>query len=932
MKQITYLLLFLLSFQLSASIWKDTFYTDKSSYYLQLNPDGFVQQFRVHRSACDQIENAYISFKNRPEQKFEFSRILYGKKTSFRKQEYGLRRNKYCWFQVVVTNVDLNAPKDNFYTIQIREKNSNKIYAFNDVTDSLLPSKRFSDNNFPKEWISLGKAGPTIVNGGGVFYKIWESTSENIHIFVNDTEIPISLTADQEIFNPRTSFSVYLPHGEVNDIYHYRYLKNGEYELLEVANNDWMSPIKIDPMAKKLTYEAKGGYFNGYIKPQSIVDRSNYLWKSDLNIIQHQHLESYNNWIIYQLWPLTFNPIKEDNKFLGGTFKTIEKKISYLKELGINAIEFLPLHETRFHGSWGYALDSLILIEKNYGSKKDLKTLIDKLHQKGIRVVFDIVINHVNNSLLREPLSARQQTSKLYKGNTDWGPKPDFDNIMVRQWIADSLLYLQREYHLDGYRFDMTKYIYDGNRDGYAFLQELNQLFKIINPYFYSTSEELPDFVPATNPISEGGQGFSAQWNDLFKNFFENTFTYYRPNNLVNYHLENIQMALQGFGENQYGHRNYFGPPTRSVNYLGSHDFIGNKNPILRIVSDFDQDPRIKESDGPFVFSRVRPLENPIDKENKFRMIHNHFTHDVAKLGYGILFTKPGAALFFQGEEASNDINIENEWLYLAPKNGILPSKNLDINRFVGSHRMPWSYINPVNDKELSFLTPDEVNMFTGYHQYIKDLIKFKSENHKLNNTNARNVHIENNLLTYELHAGENDFFVVVNFGSSQIERWVFFPGNTNIWWAEIINSSNREYGSDTNLYQNIISPRGQRHNHMRLHSTSISIFKKSLNPSISESLYLRGTFNNWKISDACKLEYNVVTENFESRFYIAEDQNVEFKLATPDWEIELGQAEQKRDAFTYRPNRSNVKRRLSKGNYSFSFNPNSFSFKFKKL
>ena len=120
-----------------------------------------------------------------------------------------------------------------------------------------------------------------------------------------------------------------------------------------------------------------------------------------------------------------------------------------------------------------------------------------------------------------------------------------------------------------------------------------------------------------------------------------------------------------------------FGHPQRTVNYLGSHDFIGNKDPLIRIVSKY----RSEEREDSNVFSRVNPLEEPGDLRIPFRTIHNDFSHALTRLGYGILFTKPGASLFYQGEELAQDLNIQNEWDYVAALNTWKPGP-LSLKRF----------------------------------------------------------------------------------------------------------------------------------------------------------------------------------------------------------------------------------------------------------
>ena len=72
-------------------------------------------------------------------------------------------------------------------------------------------------------------------------------------------------------------------------------------------------------------------------------------------------------------------------------------------------------------------MDSLYLLENTYGTPTELMKLVDKLHSKKLRVVLDVVLNHVNNQLIRDPLSDTISESKYYNGNTDWGLNLDLN-------------------------------------------------------------------------------------------------------------------------------------------------------------------------------------------------------------------------------------------------------------------------------------------------------------------------------------------------------------------------------------------------------------------------------------------------------------------------------------------------------------------------
>ncbi len=934
--------LFLLSFislisSANAQTWPPkSFYTDDSSYYLRLFKDGFEQRFHIANTDCSQIDRAelILSSSNKSDLIYPMYQLEDNKDSSSWELPFGVDAQT-CWFQGRVS--DRSLEERIHYTIKLYSKNSNlNPIFFNGVTDSLIPYKRFSTNL--QSWIPLGALGATPVNGGGTYFKVWEPEAERVDIKINQKDTyTLNLPLTQHKVH-----TLYLEDVQPGAEYTFHYVKNGEYEELGVGNHDQVSTIKVDPMAKEIIYDQKGGYTNSYVNPRAIVaDSKEYSWQYTLS----ENERADQNWIIYQVWPLTFNPKKENGRYQPGKFTDIQEKLDYFTELGVTAVEFLPVHESRFHASWGYALDSFTLIEKNYGTSKELKDLIDQLHKKKLKVLFDVVLNHINNSLLRDPLSKSRHKTKFYGGNTDWGPKPNFSSVMARKWMSDSILNLVRDYQLDGLRFDMIEHIYKGDAAGYKFLQELNLMLKMINPHLYSSAEQLPDNVWATYSQTEGGLGFDSQWNDKFKNFFELKFDHYRHNQR-GIDLSALIGSLNGYSNQSSGYGEYhFGGAPRTVNYLGSHDVVGNKNPFLRIISDFSS----YESSGDNFFTRVNPLEipYPVEREAKFRMIHNPFNHQAALTSYGVLFTKPGATLFFQGEELAGDLNIENEWSYLnAKENNSIPTVNVDLHRYISSHRVQWEYLE-LNTANLSFLREDEKDQFRSYHQMFKDFIQFKKNHPEINDVDALDVHyLQPGVLSYRIDRGPEEFFVIINYSYDISNFWVQFPGTSTDWWHEDIALSQSKYGQGKNKFRNIIANVGGRFNNVRIPGPGVTIFTKKKHALVQDQLYLRSNLHNWNVKDAQKLvkssdggELYSATIEVPSSF----NQDFRFKLGTSDWSIDLGVDDtltmteaaflgDQEGYLTYNPDKGDAVITLSPGQYRFIFNLNTFKYNFIKL
>lgn len=920
--------------------WNKDFYTDDSSKYLTLFTDGFSQKIRFQKKVCDSITKVSIQLKD----SFKGQKVWMDstRVNSLNvKKYYGLETDQFCWFEATVRGLSLESAESIKYVLKIEGRNSSQNYYYTNFKTSLLPSERLTDQISNEDWMDLGAFGATAVLGGGVFFKIWEPHAERVDLFLNNFS-PKQLNSVNPLGEENRFHFLFVPEARLQDRYYFQFVKNKVYENIFVANFKTLSPIKIDPMAKELVYENKGGFYNGIINPQGVVtqdqNEKNFQWK---NRFTQGDIED-SNLIIYQLWPLTFNPQKQNGKFLRGQYLDILPKLDYLTDLGINAVELLPVNFNRFNISWGYALDSLMIVDDSMGTSIELKKMIDELHGKNIRVIFDAVVNHVNNSLIRDPLSADTNESKFYHGNTDWGPRPRFESLYVQKWLMDSILYLCSEYHLDGLRFDMTDSVFNGDPVGYQFLQDLVEMIKLNHPNIYLTAEQLPDNVWVTFPKSQNGLGFDSQWNDRFKNFFELEFDNYRSQDLQ-LDLTFLAQALGGYSDqkNQYGQFYHFGSPQRTVNYLGSHDFIGNKNPLIRIISGyFGQEKSHNNS-----FVRVNPREVSSSLSSVFRSIHNTWTHAVARVAYGILFTKPGASLFFQGEELAQDLNLENEWSYMdATNQNRFPSQDVDVDRYVRSHRMPWDYDllakgQPVD--ELSFLSMDENNLFKGHLNFFKAMIEFKKEHPEINLQDVKNIKYDNEskIFIYEIVTSKSWFFIVLNFGVDHGGTWIPFPGNSSTWWSELINSSEFRYGGSDNIFMNGISNVGGRLNLLRLKGPGFYLFEAGSFPNLREPFYLRTSLNNWSASNANELKFNPqYSDELMTTLTVPLTQNLEFKVANYSWEMDLGRASQfsspiyEDSTLTTIPHSPNVQVKLEPGEYLFKFNIRTYKFIFEKL
>ncbi len=213
-----------------------------------------------------------------------------------------------------------------------------------------------------------------------------------------------------------------------------------------------------------------------------------------------------------------------------------EQLVGHVSYLGFTHVEFMPVAEHPFGGSWGYQVTSYFAPSARYGSPDDLRYLIDKLHQAGIGVIIDWVPGHFPKdawALARFDGTALYEHPDPRRGEQpDWGTLVfNFGRTEVRNFLVANAIYWLEDYHVDGLRVDAVASMlyldysrkegewepnrYGGreNLEAVAFLQEFNATSYKRVPGIMTIAEESTAWPGVTRPTHLGGLGFGFKWN-----------------------------------------------------------------------------------------------------------------------------------------------------------------------------------------------------------------------------------------------------------------------------------------------------------------------------------------------------------------------------------------------------------------------------------
>jgi len=291
-----------------------------------------------------------------------------------------------------------------------------------------------------------------------------------------------------------------------------------KFEILTRAGN-WI--MKADPMARLAEVAPATA---------SVVVESSYEWGDAAWMTARPRTQPVNR-------PMSIYELHLGSWRQGLSYReAADPLIAHLRETGFTHVEFLPLAEHPFGGSWGYQVTGYYAPTSRWGSPDDLRYLIDRLHQEGIGVIVDWVPGHFPKdawALARFDGEAVYEHPDPRRGeHRDWGTLIfDYGRNEVRNFLVANALYWFEEFHVDGLRVDAVASmlyldysrqpgdwepnVHGGreNLEAIRFLQEVNATAYRRYPGVTLTAEESTSFPGVTAPTDHAGLGFGFKWN-----------------------------------------------------------------------------------------------------------------------------------------------------------------------------------------------------------------------------------------------------------------------------------------------------------------------------------------------------------------------------------------------------------------------------------
>jgi len=498
------------------------------------------------------------------------------------------------------------------------------------------------------------KPGINYVNSSTVTLALFVPYKEFVYLVGDFNDWKVNNDYAMNMYQPDTDSTLWwitLDNLTIGTEYAFQYLVDGEMRIADPYTDKILDPWNDNNIPSSTYPNLKSYPSNKTNNAVSVFQtgQSEYQWQNTDDFTRPKQKDL----VIYELLIRDF--VEEHD------YSTVMVKLDYLENLGINAIELMPINEFEGNSSWGYNPSFYFAPDKYYGTKNDLKAFIDECHRHGIAVIQDIVLNHsygqsplvrlywdsVNNRpAANNPWYNVKSPNNVYSWGYDFNHESEHTNSFVdrvlRYWIE--------EYKIDGFRLDFTKGLtnkggegtpYDASR--IAILERIANQVWSYDPSNYLILEHFADNVEEKELANYG----FMLWGNSNHNYNQATMGYYNESD---------------FSWGFFKSRSWAEP--NLVTYMESHDEerLMYKNINFGNSSDnYD----------------IKNLATALDRQ---------------KLAAAFFFTLPGPKMIWQFGELGYDFSI-------------------DYNGRVGEKPIRWDYYNDSDRKELYDIYSQLINI-----------------------------------------------------------------------------------------------------------------------------------------------------------------------------------------------------------------------------
>ena len=368
----------------------------------------------------------------------------------------------------------------------------------------------------------------------------------------------------------------------------------------------------------------------------SVTKSIHYDWRDEAWMEKRKENNSLSApWSIYEVHLGSWMRPEKDKPLLFNSYAEIkERLVPYVKAMGFTHVEFLPLTEFPYDGSWGYQCTGYFSATSRFGTPQDLMDLIDAFHQNDIGVILDWVPSHFpadEHGLFKFDGAHTYEYADMQKGfHKDWNSYIfNYERGEVRSFLLSSAHFWLKYFHADGLRVDAVNSIIrldfsrgpgewtpnktggNENREAISFLQNFNEMVYREFPDVQTIAEEASDWPDITKPVSKKGLGFGMKW---MMGWMHDTFRYFKNPWPERAKLQNdITFSMMYYYDEKF------------MLTLSHDEVVHGKSPMIYKV--------------------------PGNEEERFANL---------RLLYTYMYTHPGAKLLFMG----NELGQTNEWNY----------------------------------------------------------------------------------------------------------------------------------------------------------------------------------------------------------------------------------------------------------------------------